>query len=118
MSPSLTTSSISRKDISGLISFASYSTNLPSACAFCCRQTRNVRFMCSCSSLLVTPLRHPHLFVDERLLVQHRILVYALELPGRDKGELLVIAQRLAIPRLVLLAEMAAARLLAHERVV
>src|SRR5262249_55114856 len=41
---SLTMSSISRKDISWLISLASYVTNCPGVFAFFCRQIRNVRF--------------------------------------------------------------------------
>src|SRR5262245_66421288 len=42
---SLTTSSISRKDISWLISLASYVTNCPGVVAFLCRQIRNVKFI-------------------------------------------------------------------------
>src|SRR6266404_289731 len=47
ISRSLSTSSISRKDMSGLTSGASYSTNPPRSCPFFWRQMRSFRFICS-----------------------------------------------------------------------
>src|ERR1019366_2130463 len=53
----------------------------------------------------------------ERLLVEHRRLAIARVLPRGDVRELLVVAHRLAVSRLVLLAEVPAAALLAVQRV-
>src|ERR1700736_5916415 len=53
----------------------------------------------------------------ERLLVQGGGLLGPVPLPCRDEGVMLVVAQRLAFGRLVLLAEMAAARLVARQRI-
>src|SRR5438128_2467064 len=54
----------------------------------------------------------------ERLLMEHRLLARPRELPGRHVAEALIVALGLALRRLVLLAEMAAARLLAVQGVV
>ena len=64
-------------------------------------------------SLLVAPLRRLHVLERQRFLVQDRRLADAPELPRRHVGEVLVVAQRLAVGRLALLAEVAAARLAA-----
>src|SRR5690606_39550437 len=53
----------------------------------------------------------------ERLLVQPRLRAHAPVLPHRGVGEALVVADGLAFLVLVLLAEVAAARLVAIERV-
>src|SRR4029077_16203139 len=53
----------------------------------------------------------------ERLLVECRRLAHPFPLPRRDEGEMLVVAQRLAVGGLVLLAEVAAARLVAVQGV-
>src|SRR5262245_12238985 len=63
--------------------------------------------------LFITALRHPDFFIDQRLFVQHRKLIRALILPSRHVSKLLVVAQRLAVFGLVLLAEVAAAGLFA-----
>src|SRR2546426_12199208 len=54
----------------------------------------------------------------ERLLVQHRRHPDARELPGGDVAEARVVALRLTLGRLMLLAEVAAAGLLAMQGVV
>src|SRR6478672_11991628 len=82
ISPSLTTSNISRKDISGTTLGALYSLNSPGLLASFCRQTRRVKFI-----LFVTPLRHFHFFVNQWLLVQSRRLVRSLVFPGRYEGK-------------------------------
>ncbi len=45
INPSFTTSSISRNDMSGMMSVAWYSTIPPGSPAFFCRQTLRVKFM-------------------------------------------------------------------------
>src|SRR5687767_10703147 len=65
----------------------------------------------------VVPLRDMDVVERERLRVALGSLLLALVLPSRDVLELLVVALGLAVGRLVLLAEVAAARLLARERV-
>src|SRR2546421_7342457 len=64
----------------------------------------------------VAPLRWVDGLELERLLVQHRRLA-AGELPRGHIGEPLVVAPRLALRRLILLAEVATAGLLALQRV-
>src|SRR5262245_18977372 len=95
MRSSLTTSSISRNDMSGLTFFAWYWTKRPGVFEFFCRQTFKVRFI-RVKFLLVAPLGHAHFFIDQRLLVQCRRPVGSLILPGRHKGEVLIISKRLA----------------------
>src|SRR5471032_838256 len=68
-------------------------------------------------SLFVIADAHLHELVVERLDVAERGLAGALEFPGGDVAELLVVTLALAVGILVLLAEMAAATLLARERV-
>src|SRR5690606_14149623 len=70
-----------------------------------------------CPLSLVAPRRQLDVLEMQRLLVADRRLVVALVLPHRDVGELLVVAEGLAVGGLVLLAEVAAAGLLARERV-
>ena len=62
-------------------------------------------------------MRQVHVLEDQRLLVAERRRVGARVLPHGDVAEALVVALRLAVGGLVLLAEVAAARLLARERV-
>src|SRR5439155_10175483 len=69
------------------------------------------------SALLVTPLRRMHVLERQQLLVQFRRLAFPRVFPGRDKGEVLVVAQSLAVRRLVLLAEVGAAGFVAAERI-
>src|SRR5437867_10455415 len=54
----------------------------------------------------------------EGLLVKHRLLARTCELPGRYVAEALVVTLRLALRRLILFAEVTAARLLALQGVV
>src|SRR4051794_2247456 len=57
------------------------------------------------NGLLVRPLLHLDVLVHQRLLVQDRTPALARELPGRHVGELVVVAQRLAVGGLRLRAE-------------
>src|SRR3954453_961400 len=193
MSRSLSTSSISRKDMSGEMPSSSYGTIRPLSAAFFCRQIFSVSLMpahppklsttartnlprptatldngsgvgppgragrgpgsgstpgpafvpgsalvpgsaCAPGSALVSgsalasrpacagglagvggsfvrPLDHLHVLVLQVLLVEDRGLAGAGVLPGRDVGEVLVVAQRLALRGLGLGAEVAAAGL-------
>src|SRR5262245_42907715 len=76
---SLTTSSISRNDISGETSIARCVSNFPSAFGLFCRQTWSVRFI----GLFVAPLGRRHFFVDDRFFVADRIAVAAMFPNGR-----------------------------------
>src|SRR5438132_1606576 len=67
--------------------------------------------------LLVASLRHVDFFVNQRLLLQHRRLVWPLIPPRRDVGETLVVAFGFAVFGLKLFAEVAAAGFVAMERV-
>ena len=58
-----------------------------------------------------------NLVEHQGFLVQRRALADALELPGRDVRVVLVVAERLALRRLALLAEVTTARFPAFERV-
>src|SRR5581483_1730227 len=60
---------------------------------------------------LIRPLGGVHVLDLEWLLVQHRLGPHALELPGRHVRKVLVVAQRLAVGRLALFAEVPTARL-------
>src|SRR5215207_8061455 len=109
-SRSLTTSNISRNDISGLMSVPAW------------RQTRSLMSMGSAGPselvrLLVAALREVDVLELERFLVERRCGVDALELPCGDVREVLVVAQRFALFGLVLHPKVAAARLLAGEGV-
>src|SRR5215218_7329252 len=119
---SLTTSNISRNDISGLMPVASMSSNAPGASVPAWRQTRSLRSMVlfgpfRISWLLVASLCEVHVLELERFLVQRRCAAHALELPRRDVREVLVVAQCLAFLGLVLHPQMAATRLLTGEGV-
>src|SRR5215207_4987179 len=121
-SRSLTTSNISRNDISGLMSVASMSSNAPGASVPAWRQTRSLLSMGSAGPselvrLLVAALREVDVLELERFLVERRCGVDALELPCGDVREVLVVAQRFALFGLVLHPKVAAARLLAGEGV-
>src|SRR3954462_13645714 len=109
ISCSLSTSSISRNDMSGLMSFAAYWTIRPASRGPAWRQTFRVRFTIRSRDSLVTPLGKMHVLEVQRLLVQPRLLTSTSVLPGRDVGEMLVIPERLAVFSLVLLSEVAAA---------
>src|SRR3954453_15027071 len=120
VSRSLMTSNISRNDISGLMSGASMSSNAPAAVGLFWRQTRSLRSIASvlCASvrgLLVVPLGEVDVLELELLLVQLGLGVHAGVLPRRDVREGVVVAQRLALFRLVLGAEVTPARLLTGE---
>src|SRR5262245_21257770 len=108
MSRSLSTSSTSRNDMSGETSSSSYATIRPRSAASFCRQVFSVSFMPVARSL-VGPLDHLHVLVLQDLLVEDRR--GAGVLPGRDVGEVLVVAQRLAVRGLGLGAEVTAAGL-------
>src|SRR4051812_30911029 len=97
---SLTTSNISRNDISGLMSVASMSSNAPGASVPAWRQTRSLRSMVlfrpfRISWLLVGALGEVDVLELELFLVQRRRGADALELPRGDVREVLVVAQRL-----------------------
>src|SRR3954454_12451184 len=109
ISCSFSTSSISRNDMSGLMSFAAYWTIRPASRGPAWRQTFRVKFTIRSRDSLVTPLGKMHVLEVQRLLVQPRLLTSTSVLPGRDVGEMLVIPERLAVFSLVLLSEVAAA---------
>src|SRR3954470_19764569 len=69
------------------------------------------------SSSLVAALGQVDVLVLEGFLVQHRRLAFRRPLPGRHVGEVLVVAQGLALRGLALGAEVAAAALVAVQRV-
>src|SRR6266850_4146250 len=66
---------------------------------------------------LIAPLRRLHVLAMERFLVERRLHAHAFELPRRDVREVTVVSERLSLGRLALLAEVAAARFGALERV-
>src|SRR5947208_13067534 len=68
-------------------------------------------------ALLVTALCRVHFLELQLLLVEHRLAADAGELPRGDVREVPVVAQRLAVRRLALFAEVAAARFAALQRV-
>src|SRR6187401_542292 len=76
---SLTTSSISRNDISGETPSARCVSNLPSALPFFCRQTWSVRFI----GLLVAPLGRLQLLEDEGFFMASRLAFAAVFPHGR-----------------------------------
>src|SRR5215471_19985807 len=106
ISPSLTTSSISRNDMSGETPSATYPTRRPGASGPVCRHTLRLIRM-----LFVASLRRLHVLEMQRFLVQLRLHADPLEFPRRHIREMLVVALGFALGRLALLAEMAAARL-------
>src|SRR5262245_16959657 len=114
ISSSLTTSSISRNDMSGLTSRAGYVTMRPGLFASFCRQTWRVRFI---GDLFVAPNRRLHLGELQRLLVLDGRLPEARILPGADVLVLGVISLGLAVGILELLAEMPAAGFVAGQGV-
>src|SRR5207244_2966630 len=69
------------------------------------------------SPSLVTTLRRMHFLELQLLFVEHRLAADAGELPRGDVRIILVVAQRFAVGRLALLAEVAAARFAAVQRV-
>src|SRR5712672_1098113 len=114
MSPSLTTSSISSNDISGITSRASYASKPPGAEPDFCRQTFKVRFM---KQSFVTPGAHVYFVVRQRFLMQHGRFARALVFPGGNVAEILIVPLRFALGGLELLTEMAAARFATMQRV-
>src|SRR5208283_4193727 len=110
------TSSISRNDMCSLTSCAVYRTILPALRASFCRQMWSVSFI-QAASLLVIPLLQVHVLERQRLLVESRLPVLARVFPHRRMAIMLVVPQRLALRRLVLLAEVRPAALLPHPRV-
>src|SRR5688500_11322284 len=117
VSRSLSTSSISRKDMCSETSGISWRSKAPGASAEGWRQTLRVSFTWGSARSLVAPLGRVHVLELERLLVQHRLAPLAGPLPGRHVAEALVVAQGLSVLGLVLLAEVAARALLAVARV-
>src|SRR5262249_19942172 len=69
------------------------------------------------SHLLIAPLCKRHVLERQRLLVQHRILIRALVFPCDDVRELGVVPPGFAVRRLIFLAQVASARLLALQSV-
>src|SRR5580658_323341 len=96
----------------------------PLSSALRCRQIWRISFI-ACSPkkqarmpvLLVAPLTGMHVIEMQWFLKQLWRLVVALILPGRHVRILRVVAQGLAIRRLILLAEVAAAGFVAFQRV-
>src|SRR5579883_238431 len=82
------------------------------------RQMWKISFMVARAPprLLVTPLRRMHVLEPQRLLIEKRRIA-AVVLPRRDVAEAGVVAQRLPVGSLVLLAEMRAAGFVAVQRV-
>src|SRR5580698_2481312 len=138
ISCSLSTSSISRNDMSGETSSIWYVSKRPRVWALGCRQIFKVserlpdiffdRSVAACVArtfpatwvarfLLVAPLGEWDRFKIERFFVEHRRLVDSLVLPGADVAKVLVVALGLAFGSLIFLAEMTAARFLAMQRV-
>src|SRR5689334_4673104 len=101
----------------------------PGSRALFCRQTCSVRFMESsaacgvasgchaASGLLVTSRFGMHVLKRQRLGVPRRRLSGPLVLPDGDVLEVFVVALRLAVGRLELLAEVGPARLAPLQRV-
>src|SRR5262249_27018883 len=69
------------------------------------------------TALFITPFARVDALEFQRLLVQDGRPVRPLVLPGADEAAVLVVALRLALGGLVLLAEVGAARLVAGQRV-
>src|SRR5713226_5097104 len=92
VSSSFTTSSISRNDISGFTSRASYWTIRPGSPALFWRQTCSVRRM-----LLVAPLSGRHVLELQRLPVEYGRLVEAFEFARGCEGKMRVVTQRLGV---------------------
>src|SRR5690349_7180952 len=117
ISPSLTTSSISRNDMSGDTPSATYSTSLPGLSGPGCLQTFSViRISVSWQLSLVAALRRLHVLEVQRFPVKLGLHADAFELPRSDVLEMLVVAQRFAVGCLALLAEVPAAGLAAMQR--
>src|SRR6185437_9166898 len=124
MRDSFTTSIISRNDMSPLMSAASYTENAPWAVGPACRHTCRVNFTLalqsgavSCAALLVAALREVDVLELERLLQPFGRPVLSAVLPDGDVRKVFVVAQRLAVRRLIFLPKMRAARFPALERV-
>ena len=97
---SLTTSNISRKDMSWCMSLASYETKPPGSSAFfAATHSRS-------GSLLVAPLGHFDFLIIQRFLMESWSMVFTLMLPCGNVGEIIVVAQCLAIFSLVFGSEM------------
>src|SRR5262245_26062635 len=94
---SLTRSSISRNDMSGLTPGTSYVSKPPFAFGDGCSHAVRVMVKVSADiapvSLLVRTSRRVGVLELELLLVEDRFLTDARELPGRDIGEVLVVTQ-------------------------
>src|SRR5579864_3820706 len=104
VSRSLTVSSISRNDMSGLTPGTSYVSNFPAASGPAWRQAVSVmRIVLSVTTWpsFVGTGRGMDIFEFERLLVQLGNGSDARELPGRDVAEVLVVAQCFAVFGLV-----------------
>src|ERR671913_352783 len=60
--------------------------------------------------LFVAPLRRLHILEGELLFVKRRLLADALEFPGRDVREIVVVTHRFAVRGLALFTEVTAGR--------
>src|SRR6266567_9501880 len=90
---SLTVSSISRNDMSGLTPGTSYVSNFPGASDAVWRHAVSVmRKVCAIVPLLVRTRRRVHELVVQRFLVQLGLVPDALPLPRPDVHEVLVVA--------------------------
>src|SRR5213594_2439368 len=65
----------------------------------------------------VAPRAHVNFFINQRLFMQDRLLVWPLVLPRSGISEVLVVALRFPVSRLEFLAEMAAAGFPAVKRI-
>src|SRR5215216_2526814 len=65
--------------------------------------------------LLITPLRHVNLFINQRLFVKFGGIAYAIIFPCSNVRIIVVVAFRFAIFGLVLFAKMSAARFVAVQ---
>src|SRR5690606_19549749 len=102
--PELSTSNISRNDISGETSSSSYVFISPLDEAFFCLQTFSVIFI-----LLITPLRQLNIFKLQLFTMKYLRLALTLILPGRRKRKFIILSQRLPFRRLRLFTKMTAA---------
>src|SRR3990167_3633242 len=120
VSSSLTISSISRKETSGLIFLASYSLSPPLSLGPFWRQTLSFRFIETPprnDTLSITPLNQLHIFKCKRFFMQCRGLAHTLVFPSGHVAEFFIVPERLAVRRLVFFAEMAAAGFFPVKRI-
>src|SRR5690606_25981063 len=100
----LSTSNISRNDISGEMPSSSYVFISPLDEAFFCLQTFSVIFI-----LLITSLFYLNFFTLHLFSLKYLTLALTLILPGRRKRKVIILSQRLPFRRLRLFTKMTAA---------